>query len=62
VILNNVRYQDLQHVIQFIYNGEVKVSNNHELQGFLQTGELLQIEGLTKAGTSNVRNKNPPKN
>ncbi|XP_021946850.1 broad-complex core protein isoforms 1/2/3/4/5 isoform X4 [Folsomia candida] len=51
VILNNVRYQDLQHVIQFIYNGEVKVSNNYELQGFLQTGELLQIEGLTKTSS-----------
>jgi DNA mismatch repair ATPase MutL len=57
VILNGVKFRDLENVIQFIYNGEVKVADNDELQGFLQTGELLQIEGLTKSTQSSPQNE-----
>jgi len=49
IILNNVAFRDLRHIIEFIYNGEVKIKGSLELQGFLQTGELLQIEGLAKS-------------
>jgi hypothetical protein len=52
VIINNVKFRDLENLIHFMYNGEVKVATNQELQGFLQAGELLEIEGLTKCTVS----------
>jgi len=47
VILNNVRFQDLEHIIRFVYHGEVNVPHK-DLEKFLKTAELLQIEGLAQ--------------
>ncbi|CAG7655388.1 unnamed protein product [Allacma fusca] len=51
VILNNVRFTDLENVLQFVYAGQVNV-NQSDLSSFLQTGELLQIEGLASCSDS----------
>jgi len=50
VILNQVKFQDLRNVVHFLYHGEVKITNS-DLQGFLQVGELLQVEGLVRCDT-----------
>jgi len=46
IIFKNVKYSDLQSIIQFMYNGEVSVIQDL-LPSFLQTAELLQVRGLT---------------
>lgn len=46
VILKGVSFQDLQSVVQFMYNGQVNVTQER-LPSFLQTAETLQIKGLT---------------
>lgn len=46
IIFKNVKYVDLQSIIQFMYNGEVSVIQDL-LASFLQTAELLQVRGLT---------------
>lgn len=53
VILNHVRFTDLQNVLHFIYTGQVNV-NQADLSSFLQTGELLQIEGLASCSEGGV--------
>jgi hypothetical protein len=42
-----VKFADLENLIHFMYNGEVKLETAGELEGFLRAGELLEIEGLT---------------
>lgn len=46
IIFKNVKHNDLQSIIQFMYNGEVSVIQEL-LPTFLQTAELLQVRGLT---------------
>ncbi|CAB3377976.1 Hypothetical predicted protein [Cloeon dipterum] len=46
IIFRNVSFDDLQAIIDFVYNGEVSVEQNR-LTAFLQTAELLEIKGLT---------------
>lgn len=46
IIFKNVKFNDLQSIIQFMYNGEVSVIQEL-LPTFLQTAELLQVRGLT---------------
>lgn len=46
IILKDVRYQELEALVKFMYHGEVTV--NHEiLPGFLHTAETLHVRGLT---------------
>ena len=46
VILKDVRYQELEALVKFMYHGEVTV--NHDiLPGFLRTAETLHVRGLT---------------
>ncbi|XP_012286823.1 longitudinals lacking protein, isoforms H/M/V [Orussus abietinus] len=49
IILNGIKYDDLQMIIKFMYYGEVKVQET-QLQDLLATAETLQIKGL-----SNIR-------
>lgn len=46
IIFKNVKHNDLVSIIQFMYNGEVSVMQEM-LPTFLQTAELLQVNGLT---------------
>jgi hypothetical protein len=46
VILKDVRFEELQARVKFMYHGEVTM-NNDSLPGFLKTAEALHIRGLT---------------
>ena len=47
IFLKDVNYLEMKALLQFIYRGEVNISNN--LMGsFLKTAEALQIRGLTE--------------
>jgi len=46
LVLKDVRFQDLQSILEFIYLGEVNLEQTR-LDSFLNTAELLQIKGLT---------------
>lgn len=46
IILKNVKYEDLQALIDFMYQGEVSVKQD-QLTSFLTTAELLAVQGLT---------------
>ncbi|XP_030240038.1 protein abrupt isoform X2 [Drosophila navojoa] len=45
VILRDVRSDDVENLLSFMYNGEVNVSHE-QLPDFLKTAHLLQIRGL----------------
>jgi len=45
VILKDVHFEDLQTVVQFMYNGVVNVSSE-KLPAVLKTADTLQIKGL----------------
>ncbi|CAG2119680.1 unnamed protein product, partial [Medioppia subpectinata] len=47
VILKDVRFADLQSIIDFIYTGEVNVPQD-QLSSLLKTAETLRIKGLTE--------------
>ena len=49
--LKGVKYSDLQAVINFMYHGEVKVSQE-ELNSFLSVAEDLRVKGLTQNNSS----------
>ena len=51
VILRDVSEQDLQALLQFMYNGQVQVPDE-QLKNFLRTAETLQIRGLTDEAPS----------
>ena len=46
IILRDIKYEDLQHLLQFMYNGEVNVAQE-SLNSFLKSAESLKIRGLT---------------
>lgn len=46
VILKDVGHKELTAILQFMYRGEVNVSQE-DFTAFLRTAELLQIKGLT---------------
>jgi len=50
--LKNVRYTDLQSVLNFMYHGEVNVAQE-DLNSFLSVAEDLKVKGLTQ-NNSNV--------
>lgn len=56
IIFQNVKYRDLVSIIQYMYNGEVCVAQER-LMTFLQTAEMLKIEGLTETGQSSRSSK-----
>eukprot|EP00093_Oithona_nana_P006019 06019.XXX_38040_36817_1 [CDS] Oithona nana genome sequencing. len=55
VILKDVRFEDLQTVVQFMYNGIVNVSSE-KLPDVLKTAETLQIKGLAEKFTETMTN------
>jgi len=44
VFMKDVRYTDLKALVDFMYKGEVNISQ-YQLESFLQTAEALQIKG-----------------
>ncbi|XP_065334529.1 protein jim lovell-like isoform X8 [Cloeon dipterum] len=49
IVFRNIAFDDLAALIEFIYNGEVGVAEEN-LASFLNTAELLEVQGLTKSG------------
>lgn len=55
VILQDVNYEVLKNLLQFMYQGEVNVSQN-EIPGFMKVAETLKVKGLTEhASTVSVK-------
>ncbi|XP_066138088.1 protein abrupt-like [Euwallacea fornicatus] len=52
VILKDVAYVDLIAIVNFMYHGEVMVSED-QLPSFLQTATILQVSGLINMNTDN---------
>jgi len=50
--LKGVRFEDINSVLNFMYNGEVNVAQE-ELNSFLSVAEDLQVKGLTQSKSSN---------
>ncbi|CAL8108149.1 unnamed protein product [Orchesella dallaii] len=48
VILSHVSAVNLRYILQFMYQGSVQIPQEH-VDGFLQTGSMLQVEGLMGA-------------
>ena len=44
--LKDTTFNDLTAVVEFVYNGEVNVTQA-QLSSFLKTAEMLQVRGLT---------------
>ncbi|GLH01826.1 Longitudinals lacking protein-like [Gryllus bimaculatus] len=51
IILKDVPYSHLQAILEFMYSGEVNVSQE-QLPAFLKTAERLKVKGLTEAPQS----------
>uniref|UniRef100_A0A0K8TAL0 Broad-complex core protein n=1 Tax=Lygus hesperus TaxID=30085 RepID=A0A0K8TAL0_LYGHE len=49
IIFRNVKFEDLEALVSFMYKGEVKVEQDG-LVSFLSTAELLEVKGLTGSG------------
>jgi len=55
--LKNVKYSDLQSVLNFMYHGEVNVAQE-ELNSFLAVAEDLRVKGLTQNTQSSSNSNN----
>lgn len=51
VILKDVRYEEIKCIIDFMYKGEVNVSQD-QLSALLKTAETLKVKGLAEVTTS----------
>lgn len=47
IVLQDVTYEDLAALVEFIYHGEVNV-RQRSLSSFLKTAEILRVSGLTQ--------------
>ena len=45
VILRDVDYEDLKFVVDYMYKGEINVTQN-QLTSILRTAEMLKVRGL----------------
>ncbi|XP_076337147.1 uncharacterized protein LOC143239677 [Tachypleus tridentatus] len=52
VILKDVKYSELKSIIDFMYRGEVHVSQEH-LSSLLKTARFLKVKGLVEVTSSN---------
>ncbi|KAK9869962.1 hypothetical protein WA026_006060 [Henosepilachna vigintioctopunctata] len=57
IILNNVKYEYLKHVIDFIYNGEIRVKDT-DLEEILLLGTNLKVKGLSNVTEKHIAQKN----
>merc|ERR1712176_1100297 len=56
--LKNVKYTDLQSVLNFMYHGEVNVAQE-ELNSFLSVAEELRVKGLTQNNQGSQQKQTP---
>nr|CAH7732222.1 unnamed protein product [Callosobruchus chinensis] len=56
VFMKDVSYEALSDLLQFMYQGEVQVSQEN-LTTFIKTAEALQIKGLTADGNGSAENE-----
>ena len=56
--LKNVKYTDLQSVLNFMYHGEVNVAQE-ELNSFLSVAEDLKVKGLTQNSSGSQKPEEP---
>lgn len=54
LLLKGVKFNDLQNLLNFIYNGEVRMPQN-QIASFLTLAEDLQIKGLTHEKAAKIR-------
>lgn len=47
IVLQDVIFEDLHALVEFIYHGEVNV-HQRSLSSFLKTAEVLRVSGLTQ--------------
>jgi len=59
LVLKDVRFLELQSILEFVYLGEVNVEQDR-LESFLKTAELLRIKGLTDGLHSDKADKQVP--
>ena len=52
IVLSDIKYKDLESIIQFVYNGKVNILQD-ELNSFLRAAEILKIQGLTENNVNN---------
>ncbi|XP_059487093.1 sex determination protein fruitless-like isoform X5 [Neocloeon triangulifer] len=60
IIFRNVTFDDLMALVDFMYNGEVNVEQE-QLASFLNTAELLQVQGLTNSSKDQEKVKKTAK-
>lgn len=60
VILKDMKFQDLKAIVNFMYYGEVNVSQS-QIGGLLKTAETLQIKGLTQINNDQQNGNQSPK-
>lgn len=48
VIFKNVKFDDLANIVEFMYKGEVSISQD-SLSSFLHVAEMLQVRGLSES-------------
>jgi len=58
LVLKDVKFNDLQSILEFIYLGEVNLEQTR-LDSFLSTAEVLQIKGLTDGIRDNMTSSLP---
>ncbi|XP_066903412.1 protein tramtrack, beta isoform-like [Halyomorpha halys] len=56
IIFNNIRYEELKAMLEYMYRGEVNVSQE-QLDSFLKVAESLKIKGLTDQGGGHKNNE-----
>jgi hypothetical protein len=61
VILKDMRYDDLKAIINFMYCGEVNVSQS-QLGALLKTAEVLKVKGLTEVNDKQTDSLNSSSN
>src|SRR6218665_1659316 len=59
VILNNIKFNDLKSIIDFIYNGEVNIPME-QLNSLLAAAETLKIKGLSDFNERQSANEHVP--
>jgi len=61
VILKDMRYDDLKAIVNFMYCGEVNVSQS-QLGALLKTAEVLKVKGLTEVNDKQADSLTVPNN
>ena len=53
IVLRDIKYEDVNSLLHFMYNGEVNVAQD-SLNSFLKCAESLRVRGLTDEESSRV--------